>query len=118
MSINKLDGLIIEENLKMKLNNSEFQISQLDYHIEKDKLFPIVSFGARQYTLNGFTQSTEGNFVDVNKNNEFRGLSIAVKWNLSNIVFNLSSADQSRKAAFYKKESLNIDFTLCEFSIN
>ena len=109
LSIEKLNSLTLEENLKIKSNNCEFQLSESEYKIQIGKALPTISLGVRQYTLEGLTQSTEGDFIDVNKNNEFRGVSMTAKWDLRNLLFNILSADQYKKAAFYSKESANID---------
>ena len=65
LSVENLNSLILEQSLKIKSNNSLYQLSESEYKIQIGKVLPIISLGARQYTLEGLTQSTEGNFVDV-----------------------------------------------------
>jgi len=109
ISIEKLNSLTLERNLTIKSNAADFNLSKLEYKMQIDKALPTISFGVRQYSLEGFTQSTEGNFVDVNKDNEFRGVSVTAKWNLSNLLFNSLSRKKKINAASYKNKSDNID---------
>ena len=109
LSFKNLNSFISEQNITIKVNEAAYNLTESEYKIQIDKVLPTISFGARQYTLDGFTQSTEGDFVDVNKNNEFRGMSVTAKWDLSNLFFNSHSADKKRQAASYKMNSDNID---------
>ena len=109
LSFKNLNSFISEQNITIKVNEAAYNLTESEYKIQIDKVLPTISFGARQYTLDGFTQSTEGDFVDVNKNNEFRGMSVTAKWDLSNLFFNSHSADKKRQAASYKMNSDDID---------
>lgn len=109
LSFKNLNSFISEQNITIKVNEAAYNLTESEYKIQIDKVLPTISFGASQYTLDGFTQSTEGDFVDVNKNNEFRGMSVTAKWDLSNLFFNSHSADKKRQAASYKMNSDNID---------
>ena len=109
LSFKNLNSFISEQNITIKVNEAAYNLTESEYKIQIDKVLPTISFGASQYTLDGFTQSTEGDFVDVNKNNEFRGMSVTAKWDLSNLFFNSHSADKKRQAASYKMHSDNID---------
>ena len=109
LSFKNLNSFISEQNITIKVNEAAYNLTESEYKIQIDKVLPTISFGARQYTLDGFTQSTEGDFVDVNKNNEFRGMSVTAKWDLSNLFFNSHSTDKKRQAASYKMNSDNID---------
>ena len=109
LSFKNLNSFISEQNITIKVNEAAYNLTESEYKIQIDKVLPTISFGARQYTLDGVTQSTEGDFVDVNKNNEFRGMSVTAKWDLSNLFFNSHSADKKRQAAFYKMNLDNID---------
>jgi outer membrane protein TolC len=109
ISIEKLNSLTLKQNLTIKSNAADFNLSKSEHQIQIDKVLPTISFGVRQYSLEGFTQSTEGNFVDVNKDNEFRGVSVTAKWDLSNLLFNSLSEKKKMNAASYKNESDNID---------
>ena len=109
LSFKNLNSFISEQNITIKVNEAAYNLTESEYKIQIDKVLPTISFGARQYTLDGVTQSTEGDFVDVNKNNEFRGMSVTAKLDLSNLFFNSHSADKKRQAASYKMNSDNID---------
>ena len=109
LSFKNLNSFISEQNITIKVNEAAYNLTESEYKIQIDKVLPTISFGARQYTLDGVTQSTEGDFVDVNKNNEFRGMSVTAKWDLSNLFFNSHSADKKRQAASYKMNSDDID---------
>ena len=63
LSIEKLNTLTLNQNIKIKQNTAVFNLTEAEHKIQIGKALPIFSFGARQYTLDGFTQSTEGNFV-------------------------------------------------------
>ena len=84
LTIEKLNNFTLNQNITIKQNTAVFNLKEAEHKIQIGKALPIFSFGVRQYTLDGFTQSTEGNFVDVNKNNEFRGISLSAKWDMSN----------------------------------
>tara|TARA_B110000116_G_scaffold32785_1_gene24944 strand:- start:140 stop:391 length:252 start_codon:yes stop_codon:yes gene_type:complete len=58
LSIEKLNSLTLEKNLTIKSNAADFNLSKLEYKIQIDKALPTISFGVRQYSLEGFTQST------------------------------------------------------------
>ena len=109
LSIEKLNTLTLNQNITIKQNTSVFNLTEAEHKIQIGKALPTFSFGARQYTLDGFTQSTEGNFVDVNKNNEFRGISLSAKWDMSNLLYNTLSANKKVEAAFFRKSSQDID---------
>jgi outer membrane protein TolC len=109
LSFKNLNSFISEQNITIKVNEAAYNLTESEYKIQIDKVLPTISFGASQYTLDGVTQSTEGDFVDVNKNNEIRGMSVTAKWDLSNLFFNSHSADKKRQAASYKMHSDNID---------
>jgi outer membrane protein TolC len=109
LSIEKLNTLMLNQNITIKQNTAVFNLTESEHKIQIGKALPTFSFGARQYTLDGFTQSTEGNFVDVNKNNEFRGISLSAKWDMSNLLYNTLSANKKIEAAFFRKSSEDID---------
>jgi len=109
LTIEKLNNFTLNQNITIKQNTAVFNLTEAEYKIQIGKTLPIFSFGARQYTLDGFTQSTEGNFVDVNKNNEFRGISLSAKWDMSNLLYNTLSANKKIEAAFFRKSSEDID---------
>ena len=100
LSIEKLNTLTLNQNIKIKQNTAVFNLTKAEHKIQLGEALPTFSFGARQYTLDGFTQSTEGNFVDVNKNNEFRGISLFAKWDMSNLLYNTLSVNKKVEAAF------------------
>jgi outer membrane protein TolC len=65
--------------------------------------------GIKRYELSGYTQSTTGEFVEVEKNNEWNGKSFRLSWDLSELLFNSVAEKKGVKAAFYNKETGNID---------
>jgi len=109
LTIEKLNNFTLNQNITIKQNTAVFNLTESEHKIQIGKALPTFSFGARQYTLDGFTQSTEGNFVDVNKNNEFRGISLSAKWDMSNLLYNTLSANKKIEAAFFRKSSEDID---------
>ena len=109
LTIEKLNNFTLNQNITIKQNTAVFKLIEADRKIQIGKAIPIFSFGAKQYTLDGFTQSTEGNFVDVNKNNEFRGISLSAKWDMSNLLYNTLSANKKVEAAFFRKSTEDID---------
>ena len=109
LSIEKLNTLTLNQNIKIKQNTAVFNLTEAEHKIQIGKALPTFSFGAKQFTLDGFTQSTEGNFVDVNKNNEFRGISLFAKWDMSNLLYNTLSVNKKVEAAFFRKTSEDID---------
>ena len=109
LTIEQLNNFTLNQNITIKQNTAVFNLTEAEHKIQIGKALPIFSFGARQYTLDGFTQSTEGNFVDVNKNNEFRGISLSAKWDMSNLLYNTLSANKKVEAAFFRKSSQDIN---------
>ena len=109
LTIEKLNNFTLNQNITIKQNTAVLNLKEAERKIQIGKALPIFSFGVRQYTLDGFTQSTEGNFVDVNKNNEFRGISLSAKWDMSNLLYNTLSANKKVEAAFFRKSSQDID---------
>ena len=109
LTIEQLNNFTLNQNITIKQNTAVFNLTESEYKIQIGKALPTISIGARQYTLDGFTQSTEGNFVDVNKNNEFRGISLSAKWDMSNLLYNTLSANKKVEAAFFRKSSEDID---------
>jgi outer membrane protein TolC len=72
--------------------------------------------GVKRHALNGYTQSTTGEFVDVEKDNEWSGKSFRLSWDLSKLLFNSFAEKKNVKAAFFNKETNNIDEKIKGFS--
>ena len=109
LSHNKMLQMTLNQNLQIQSNELKFTLAKASFYKSIGKALPTLGMGMNRYELNGFTQSTEGNFVDVNKNNEWSGKSFRLSWDLSELLFNSAANKQGIKAAFYSKEAHNID---------
>ena len=108
--------MTLNQNLKIQSNELKFTLAKASFYKSIGKALPTLGIGMNRYELNGFTQSTEGNFVDANKNNEWSGKSFRLSWDLSELLFNSAAKKQGVKAAFYSKEANNIDEKITVFS--
>ena len=63
--------MTLNQNLKIQSNELKFTLAKASFYKSIGKALPTLGIGMNRYELNGFTQSTEGNFVDANKNNEW-----------------------------------------------
>ena len=116
LSHNKMLQMTLNQNLQIQSNELKFTLAKASFYKSIGKALPTLGMGMNRYELNGFTQSTEGDFVDVNKNNEWSGKSFRLSWDLSELLFNSAAKKQGVKAAFYSKEAHNIDEKIKVFS--
>ena len=116
LSHNKMLQMILNQNLQIQSNELKFRLAKASFYKSIGKALPTLGTGMNRYELSGFTQSTTGEFVDVNKNNEWSGKSYRLSWDLSELIFNSVAEKQGVKAAFYNKEVNNIDEKIKVFS--
>jgi outer membrane protein TolC len=116
LSHNKMLQMTLNQNLQIQSNELRFKLAKASFYKSIGKALPTLGMGMNRYELSGFTQSTEGNFVDVEKDNEWSGKSFRLNWNLSELLFNSVAKKQGVKAAFYSKEVNNIDEKIKVFS--
>ncbi len=116
LSHNKMLQMTLNQNLQIQSNELKFTLAKASFYKSIGKALPTLGMGMNRYELSGFTQSTEGDFVDVNKNNEWSGKSFRLSWDLSELLFNSAAKKQGVKAAFYSKEANNIDEKIMVFS--
>ena len=109
LSHNKMLQMTLSQNLQIQSNELKFKLAKASFYKSIGKTLPTLGIGMKRYELSGFTQSTTGEFVDVNKNNEWSGRSFRLNWELSELLFNSVAKKQGVKAAFYNKETNNID---------
>jgi len=116
LSHNDLVQMTLSQNLEIQSNELRFKLAKASFYKSIGKALPTLGMGMNRYELSGFTQSTEGDFVDANKNNEWSGKSFRLNWDLSELLFNSAAKKQGVKAAFYSKEANNIDEKITVFS--
>ncbi len=116
LSHNKLLELTLNHNLQIQKNELNYRLAKISFYKSIGHNLPDLGIGIKRYELDGFTQSTEGDFVDVNKNNEWNGKSFRISLDLSNLLFNSIAENKDVKAAFYNKEILNLDEQITVFS--
>jgi len=116
LSHNKMLRMTLNQNLQIQSNELKFTLAKASFYKSIGKALPTLGMGMNRYELSGFTQSTEGDFIDVNKNNEWSGKSYQLNWDLSELLFNSVAEKQGIKAAFYSKEVNNIDEKIKVFS--
>ena len=109
LSHNKILQMTLNQNLQIQSNELKFKLTKASFYKSIGKVLPILGIGMNRYELSGFTQSTEGDFVDVEKDNEWSGKSFRLSWDFSELLFNSIAKKQRVKAAFYSKEANNID---------
>jgi outer membrane protein TolC len=108
--------MTLNQNLQIQSNELKFTLAKASFYKSIGKALPTLGIGMKRYELSGFTQSTEGNFVDVEKDNEWSGKSYRVSWDFSELLFNSVAKKKGVKAAFYSKEANNIDEKIKVFS--
>ncbi len=64
-----------------------------------ERFLPVLSPGLRFWRLEGLTQGTEGNFVNVEKQNSFAGTLLNLKWPLGDAIFSALSSKKKYEAA-------------------
>ena len=109
LSHNKMLQMILNQNLQIQSNELKFRLAKASFYKSIGKALPTLGTGMNRYELSGFTQSTTGEFVDVEKDNEWSGKSFRLSWDLSKLLFNSFAEKKNVKAAFYNKEATNID---------
>jgi len=109
LSHKKILKMTLNQNLQIQSNELKFTLAKASFYNSIGKALPTLGMGMNRYELSGFTQSTEGDFVDVEKDNEWSGKSFRLNWDLSDLIFNIGAKKQGVKAAFYNKEIYNID---------
>jgi len=109
LSHNKMLQMTLNQNLQIQSNELKFRLAKTSFYKSIGKIFPTLGMGLKRYELNGYTQSTTGEFVDVEKDNEWSGESFRLSWDLSKLLFNSFAEKKNVKAAFYNKEATNID---------
>jgi outer membrane protein TolC len=109
LSHNNLVQITLSQNLQIQSNELKFKLAKVSFYKSIGKALPTLGMGIKRYELSGYTQSTEGAFEDVDKNKEWNGKSFRLSWDLSELLFNSAAKNQSIKAAFYNKETGNID---------
>lgn len=116
LSHNKMLQMTLSQNLQIQSNELKFKLANASFYKSIGKALPTLGMGMNRYELSGFTQSTTGEFVDVEKDNEWSGKSFILSWDLSELLFNSIAKKQGVKAAFYNKEVNNIDEKIKVFS--
>ena len=109
LSHNKMVQMALSQNLQIQSNELKFRLARASFYKSIGNALPTLGLGVKRYELDGFTQSTEGNFLDVEKDNEWSGKSFRINWDLSKLLFNSLSENKNIKAAFYNKKGNNID---------
>ena len=109
LSYNKMLQMTLNQNLQIQSNELKFRLAKTSFYKSIGKIFPALGMGVKRYELNGYTQSTTGEFADVEKDNEWSGKSFLLSWDLSKLLFNSLAEKKNVKAAFYNKEATNID---------
>jgi outer membrane protein TolC len=109
LSHNNLLQMTLSQNLQVQSNKLKFKLAKASFYKSIGKALPTLGLGVKRYELSGYTQSTEGTFVDIDKNKEWTGKSFRLSWDLSELLFNSAAKNQGIKAAFYNKETGNID---------
>ena len=109
LSLTQVIDLNKKQNLTIKENNIKYNLAKASFYSSIGKAIPSFGMGIKRYELSGFTQSTEGDFIDVDKDQEWIGKSFQLSWDLRELFFNLVSAKQKSKAAFYSKNAKNED---------
>jgi len=109
LSHNNLVQMTLSQNLQIQSNELKFKLAKASFYKSIGKALPTLGLGVKRYELSGYTQSTEGTFLDIEKNKEWNGKSFRLSWDLSELLFNSAAKNQGIKAAFYNKETGNMD---------
>ena len=66
LSHNKMLQMTLSQNLQIQSNELKFKLAKASFYKSIGKALPTLGMGMKRYELSGFTQSTTGEFVDVN----------------------------------------------------
>ncbi|MBI1871310.1 MAG: TolC family protein [Chlamydiae bacterium] len=80
--------------------------------LASERFLPVLSPGFRFWRLEGLTQGTEGNFVNVEKQNSFAGAALNLKWPLGDAIFSALSAKKKYEAAQFFLEGTSREVLL------
>ena len=98
LSHNKMLQMTLSQNLQIQSNELKFRLAKTSFYKSIGKAFPTLGMGVKRHALNGYTQSTTGEFVDVEKDNEWSGKSFRLSWDLSKLLFNSLAEKKNVKA--------------------
>ena len=71
LSHNNLVQMTLSQNLQIQSNELKFKLAKASFYKSIGKALPTLGLGVKRYELSGYTQSTEGTFVDIDKNKEW-----------------------------------------------
>jgi len=109
LSVNNLLELNKKTNLTIEQNNINYIISKADLSRSVGDVLPSFAIGLRTYDLSGYTQATQGDILNVNKNNQLKGLAIQAQWDLGDLVFNFMEKKEEKKVSFFTNKLNNIE---------
>lgn len=109
MSFDNLVNLNNSNNLLLKTNDLNYQISVEEFRNNLSSFLPDFSFGDIRIDYDGVAQSTEGEFVDVDKNNQWMGTSWKLDWDLRNLFLDPFRYKNKKLEALYSKKINVID---------
>ena len=108
LSHNDLLQMTLSQNLEIQKNELNYKLAKASFYKSIGEAFPSLGMGLKRYELSGYTQSTEGDFIDVEKDNNWSGKSFRISWDLRELLFNSAAERKGVKAAFYSKEVQNV----------
>jgi len=95
-TILKLSGT---NNLKIAEINARYDLAVAQHSEAKEWLYPTISPGLLMMSYDGNAQSTDGAFLDVEKNSLWAGASITAQWDLGDAIYQQLYAKQNIKTA-------------------
>ena len=109
LTFNDLVNLNNSSNLVFKKSDLNYQLSVEEFRNSLASFLPNFSFGDVRVDYNGSAQSTEGEFVDVDKNNKWQGLRWNLDWDLQNILLDPFRYRSKKNEAVFNKKLNNLD---------
>ena len=90
-------------NLAVAGINARYELARARQLKAKEWMIPTISPGLLLTSYNGIAQTTDGTFIDVNKNNFWAGATVTADWDFGNSVYTYLAAKQNVETVGYTK---------------
>ena len=98
----KLSGT---NNLKIAEVNAKYELAMAEHLAAKEWLYPTISPGFLMMSYDGNAQTTDGQFVEVEKNSVWAGASVTAQWDLGHATYQQMHAKQTVLTAGHARQA-------------
>ena len=91
-------------NLDVAEINARYELAVAQQIEAKEWILPTISPGLHLTSFNGFVQTTDGTFLDVDKNSFWAGVNVTADWDLGNSVYNYLAAMQNVETVGFNQQ--------------